>query len=130
METLNRRVQALMNAFKNYPVPQGGLSDRSTVHDLPCFPYDSSSIPQLADMDVLCNLPVSGGGSNLDSNTRSISNYFPQQHTNNCMFKLDFDFFPTFNPYLCNIGFVFAAILLTLCFLLYFCSGDGSEKIQ
>jgi hypothetical protein len=70
METLNRRVQALMNAFKNYPVPQGGLSDRSTVHDLPCFPYDSSSIPQLADMDVLCNLLVYGGGSNLDSNTR------------------------------------------------------------
>jgi hypothetical protein len=41
---LNRRPQALVNAFKNYHVPQGGVSDRSIVHDLPCFPYDSSSI--------------------------------------------------------------------------------------
>ncbi|GAU46737.1 hypothetical protein TSUD_285970, partial [Trifolium subterraneum] len=83
LETLNQHLQPLMNASMNYPMPEGGLSDRSFVHDLPCFPDDGSSIPQLADMDVLCNLPVSGGGSNLDSNTRSISNYFPQHHANN-----------------------------------------------
>ncbi|XP_045818200.1 histone acetyltransferase HAC1-like [Trifolium pratense] len=83
LETLNQHLQSLMDASKNYPMPEGGLSDRSIVHDLPCFPDDGSSIPQLADMDMLYNLPVSGGGSNLVSNTRSISNYFPQQQTNN-----------------------------------------------
>ncbi|WJX95748.1 histone acetyltransferase [Trifolium repens] len=61
MEMLNPCLPALVNAFKNYDVAQGELFYRSIVHDLSCFPYYSSSIPQLADMDVLCNLLVSGG---------------------------------------------------------------------
>jgi len=63
-------------------------------------------IPTFADTNVVFNVTFYGGGS-----------YFPQ-HANNCTFKLDCDFFPSLNPYLCNIDFVFAAILLTLWFFL------------
>ncbi|KAI5442611.1 hypothetical protein KIW84_011594 [Lathyrus oleraceus] len=68
----------------NYSMPKGGQSGPSTVHDLPCFPDDRSSIPPVANMDVLSNLPVYDGGRYMDANTRSISNYFPHQPINNC----------------------------------------------
>ena len=103
LETLNQRVAARLDdaiSFANayYGVPEAGLS-----HDLPPLP---ESIPTCADTDVLYNVTVSGGGS-----------YVPQKHANNCMLKLDCDFFSSFNPYLWNIDIVFAAILLTFCFL-------------
>jgi len=110
LETLNQRMQALVGVSKSdaagyYGVPEGRLPD---PYDLPCFPDDGSSTPLLADMGVLPNLPFSYGGSNLDANTRSSSNYFPLKHANNGMFKLDCDFSPIFNPYSCNIDLVFA----------------------
>lgn len=113
LETLNQRMQALVGLSKSdaagyYDVPEGRLSDPFIVHGLPCVPDDGSPTPLLADMCVLPNLPVLYGGSNLDANTRSNSNYFPLKHANNGMFKLDCDFSPIFNPYSCNIDFIFA----------------------
>ncbi|CAK8561937.1 unnamed protein product [Lathyrus sativus] len=113
LETLTRRVQAVLgesnaqaHVTANYSMPKGGQSGPSTVHDLPCFPDDRSSVPSVANMDMRSNLPVYGDGSYLDANTRSISNYFPHQHTNNCMFTLD-----------CNIFFVqYWFCLLQLCY--------------
>ncbi|KAL5080438.1 hypothetical protein RYX36_008859 [Vicia faba] len=81
LETLPGRVQAVSDY---YSMPKGGQFGPSIVHDLPCFPDDRSSIPPVANMDVCSNLPVYGGGSYLDANTRSINNYFPHHHTNNC----------------------------------------------
>ena len=109
METLNQRVAVELNndgaiSFANayYGVPEAGLS-----HELPPMP---ESISTFSDTNMLYNVTVSGGGSCV-----------LEQHAHNCTLKLDCDFFPS---YLCNIDFVFAAILLTLCFLFYFCSGD------
>ncbi|KAL5080426.1 hypothetical protein RYX36_008847 [Vicia faba] len=89
LDTLPRGVQSVLdNSTAHvtgcYSMPKGGQYDTSTVHDLPCFPVDLSSIPPVANMDVCSNLPVYGGGNYLDANTRSINNYFPHQHTNNC----------------------------------------------
>lgn len=94
LETLPSRVQAVLDYYRDqdtgyYSMPKEGQSGPYTVHDLPCFPDDRTSIPPVANMDVCSNLPVYGGESYLDANTRSINNYFPHQHTNNCMFKLD-----------------------------------------
>lgn len=136
LETLNQRVQALLGVPKSYNtgyygVQEAGISHPSIAHNLPCFPGDGSSIPPVADMDVLSNLPVSYGGFNLDANTRSTSNYFSQQHSNNCMLKLVCDFSSISNLSLYNIDFVFAAIYIIDCFSSSaFCSGDGSDKIQ
>ncbi|XP_058778891.1 histone acetyltransferase HAC12-like [Vicia villosa] len=89
LETLPRRVQVVSDSSRAhvtgyYSMLKEGQSVPSTVRDLPCFPDDLSSIPPVANMDVRSNLPVYGGESYLDANTRSINNYFPHQHTNNC----------------------------------------------
>ncbi|XP_058773259.1 histone acetyltransferase HAC12-like [Vicia villosa] len=88
LETLPRRAvsdNSKAHVTGYYSMPKGGQYDTSTVHDLPCFPDDRSSIPLVANMDVGSNLPVYGGESYLDANTRYIKNYFPHhQHTNNC----------------------------------------------
>ncbi|XP_073221147.1 histone acetyltransferase HAC12-like isoform X2 [Cicer arietinum] len=73
--TLNQRVQFLLDAgIADYNgMPKEGPSTSSIVHEqLPCLRDHGSSIPTFADMNVLCDNPVSGGGS-----------YFPQQHANN-----------------------------------------------
>ncbi|CAK8532683.1 unnamed protein product [Lathyrus sativus] len=62
---------------------KGGQSSPSTVHDRPCFLDDRINLPVI-NMDVHSNIPIYGGGSYLDANTKFISNYFPHQHTNNC----------------------------------------------
>ncbi|XP_050889295.1 uncharacterized protein LOC127094510 [Lathyrus oleraceus] len=85
LETLTRRVQAvLIESAAIHRMRKGGQSGPSTVHDMPRVPDDRSSIPPVANMDMHSNLPVYGGGSYLDANTRPISNYFPHQHTINC----------------------------------------------
>lgn len=93
LETLNQRMQALVGLSKSdaagyYDVPEGRLSGPFIVHGLPCVPDDGSPTPLLADMCVLPNLPVLYGGSNLDANTRSSSNYFPLKHANNVEMNL------------------------------------------
>jgi hypothetical protein len=87
-ETLNQRV--------HFQLQKAGLSQHSIVPDLPRLP---ESIATFSDTNVLYNSHVSGRGS-----------YLPQQHKNNCMCKLDCDFFPNFDS---------CAILLLINVLLY-----------
>jgi hypothetical protein len=74
----------------------GTISAFYIVPDLPRLP---ESIATFADTNVLYNSHVSGHGS-----------YLPQQDINNCMCKLDCDFFPNFDS---------CAILLLINVLLY-----------
>nr|XP_012575344.2 histone acetyltransferase HAC12-like [Cicer arietinum] len=70
--TLNQRVQLLLDAgIVDYNgVPKEGPSTPSIVHEqLPCLRNHGSPIPTFANMNVLCNNPVSDGG-----NIRTIQN--------------------------------------------------------